>query len=164
MLRIIFAGVILLGLCGCSNGPISDISPKCNNFKCDFEIAGSDLSGELSVNAEGDLSLVFSGPDIINGTGIRVKENSVIIEFQGISERYSRNDAPKDSPALHIYDALIEMPKCEPLFDGDETVIKGNSPSGNFTAVLDGKGFITRMSFLEIESDIILKNHSSFID
>ena len=163
MLRIILTGIILLGLCGCSNDSISDISPKCNNFKCDFEIAGSDLSGEMSVNVEGDLSLVFSGPDIINGTGIRVKENSVIIEFQGISERYVRSDAPKDSPALHIYDALIQIPNCEPLLDGEETVVKGKSLSGDFTAELDGKGCIIRISFPEIESEIILKNHSSYI-
>ena len=76
-----------MGLCGCSNHTVSDVEPIVKGFKCDFSVADSDLSGELFVNNEGDLSMVFSGPDIINNVGIRVKsltpkiiDNAITVE------------------------------------------------------------------------------------
>lgn len=143
--------------CGCSNGNLSDISPITKGFLCSFSVADSDLSGNLSVNAEGDLSLVFSGPDIINGIGIRVKEESVIIEVDGISERYPRNEVPTDSPALLIYDALTTAKDFSPTTDGDRIVLKGK----DFLLTLDGYGYITEMEFDGSDTVISLSEHST---
>ena len=151
------AAVILCCLfCGCSNGILSDISPITKGFSCDFSIADSDLSGQLSVNIEGDLSLVFEGPDIINGIGIRVKEESIIIEVDGISERYPRNDAPPDSPALLIYDALSAAKDISPAADSDRIILKGK----DYLLTLDGYGYITKMEFDGSDTVISLSEHS----
>lgn len=148
-----------MGLCGCSNHTVSDVEPIVKGFKCDFSVADSDLSGELFVNNEGDLSMVFSGPDIINNVGIRVKEESVIIEVQGISERYSRSEAPKDSPALHIYDALLYMKSLTPKIIDNAITVEGSSQSGGFTAILNGTGYITELRFDKIDMVFKFDNH-----
>ena len=142
---------------GCSEHTVSDVTPKVTSFRCDFEIVDSDLSGQMSVNREGDLSVIFSGPDIINGTAIRVKEDSVILEFQGISERYSREETPKDSPAVLLYDAFCNSQSKTPkLSDGDITVETATN-NGKCTLTLNGMRFITK---IETPQHIfILSNH-----
>lgn len=146
--------------CGCSNNSLTDISPITNKFSCNFSVADSDLSGQLSVNAEGDLSLVFGGPDIINGIGIRVKEESVIIEVDGVSERYARSEVPTDSPALLIYDALTVAKNFSPTADGDRIVLIGKGDSGGFSLTLDGYGYITEMNFDISDASITLTEHT----
>lgn len=138
---------------------MSDVEPIVKGFKCDFSVADSDLSGELFVNNEGDLSMVFSGPDIINNIGIRVKEETVIIEVQGMSERYSRSEAPTDSPALYIYDSLISMKSLSPKITDDVITVKGSSQSGGFTAILNGTGYITELRFDKIDTVFKFDNH-----
>lgn len=103
--------------------------------------------------------MIFKGPDIINNVGIRVKEESVIIEVQGISERYSRDETPKDSPALHIYDALLSMDKLKPIIKNSSVIISGKSESGNFKAILSDSGYITELHFDEISTSLSFKNH-----
>ena len=151
------AALICCLFCGCSNGILSDISPITKGFSCKFSIADSDLSGQLSVNLEGDLSLIFNGPDIINGIGIRVKEESVIVEVDGISERYPRNDAPPDSPALLIYDALSAAKDFSPTADGDRIILKGK----DCILMLDGYGYITKMEFDGSDTVVYLSEHST---
>ena len=148
-----------MGLCGCSNHKASDIEPITKGFNCDFSIVSSDLSGELSINSEGDLSIVFSGPDIINNVGIRVKEESIIIEVHGISERYTRAQAPQDAPALYIYDALASINKLTPVVKNDEIYISGKCKSGNFKAILNGTGYITKLMFDQIDTVFVFENH-----
>ncbi len=146
-------------ICGCSKHGATDIKPKAFGFKCDFTVEGSDLSGEMSVNAEGDLSMVFTGPDIINGTGVRVKEDSIIVEVHGISQRYKRSDAPNDSPAILIYDALVEMKSATPVISDGEIKVFSAGNSGEFSATLDGTGHIILFSFAESDTVLHLKNH-----
>lgn len=103
--------------------------------------------------------MVFSGPDIINNVGIRVKEETVIIEVQGISERYSRSEAPTDSPALYIYDSLISMENLTPMAVDDVVMVKGSGQSGSFTAILNGTGYVTELKFDKIDTVLKLENH-----
>ena len=151
--------LLIVGLCGCSNHKASDIEPITRGFKCNFSVVDSDLSGELFVNAEGDLSMIFKGPDIINNVGIRVKEESVIIEVAGLSERYSRADAPNDSPALYAYDAFISMNDFTPFFENDVISVSGKSKSGGFKALINGTGYITELHFDNIDTVLNFENH-----
>ena len=154
--------VILLICCilsGCSKHETENIIPLVKGFECDFSIADSDLNGQLSVNQEGDLSLVFSGPDIINGVGIRVKEESVIVEVKGISERYSINEAPSNSPALLLYYALISMADKHPKVIDNKIQIIGSSQSCGYKATLNGTGQIVSIDFEENDITLNFTNH-----
>ncbi len=131
--------------------------PKTASFGCDFSINDSDLSGSISVNSEGDLSVIFNGPDIINGTAVRVKEESVILEFQGISERYSREETPPDSPAVLLYDALICARNKKPTVIDGEIAIRDSTSNNKFTITLNGMGFVTKAELDEIT--FIFTNH-----
>lgn len=146
-------------ICGCSKDDVSDITPITKSFKCDFSIEGSDLNGELSVNSEGDLSIVFSGPDIINGTAIRIREESVIIDVQGAVERYARDTVPEDSPALYIYDALTATENLKPKVNNNKIYIDGDCLSGGFSAVLNGTGFITELTLHDTGTTVFFNNH-----
>ena len=130
---------------GCSEHKVSDITPKITSFKCDFEITESDLSGQLSVNSEGDLSVIFNGPDIINGTAVRVKEESVILEFQGISERYSRDETPDDSPAVLLYDAFSNAQSKIPTLSDGDIIVQTATNDGKCRLTLNGMGFVTKI-------------------
>lgn len=142
---------------GCSKHEIEEIKPKVTSFQCDFEIIDSDLSGQLSVNNEGDLSIIFKGPDIINGTAIRVKEESIIVEVQGISERYSRADTPSNSPALLLYDAFIASKTKRPNVKNSEIVVTGVANDNAFVLTLNGMGFISKADFENL--NFIFTNH-----
>ena len=153
--------LICIGLCGCSNQSKLDVTPIAKGFECDFSITDSSVSGEMSVNIEGDLSFIFSGPDIINTLSIRIKEQSVILEVQGISERYKREEVPKDSPLLLIYDALLSMPtdELDVTVSDSKTIVSGNNANGNYKATLDGTGHITEISFSKSDTVIQFSNH-----
>lgn len=145
-------------LCGCSKSETADITPITNGFKCDFSIKDSDLSGELSVNQDGYLTVIFSGPDIINGTSISVKEEIIIIEVQGVTEQYARSTVPDDSPALYIYDALLAADGIEPEIIDDEIQISGICRSGDFTAVLSGTGFLNSITLQDTGTTLSFRN------
>lgn len=137
---------------------MSDITPITSGFECDFSIEGSDLSGELSVSRDKTLTVVFSGPDIINGTSICINGEVVKVEVQGITEKYARSTVPESSPALCIYDALISAEGITPTVKNDEIYIEGESRSGNFSAALNGTGFITEITFESCAATVIFKN------
>ncbi len=112
----------------------------------------------MSVNSEGELSIIFTKPDFINGLGIRVKEESVITEVQGISERYSRNEAPDDSPALYIYDILCVANSFEAEIINDEITLSGTCLSGDFSLKLNGTGYISQIVLSKTDTVFDLKN------
>ncbi len=89
--------------------------------------------------------MIFSGPDIINGTAIRVKEESVILEFQGISERYSLEETPKDSPAVLLYDAFSNAQSKAPTLSDGDIIVETATTDGKCTLTLNGMGFVTKI-------------------
>ena len=137
---------------------MSDITPITSGFECEFLVEGSDLAGEMSVSQDKILTMVFSGPDIINGTSICINGEVVTVEVQGITEKYSRSSVPKSSPALCIYDALISAESISPSVKNDIIYIEGDSQSGSFSATLNGTGFITEINLYDSATTVIFKN------
>ncbi len=144
--------------CGCSKQRYYDIIPVTENIKCDFKIENSDLAGELTINAEGDLSLIFTSPDNIKDTGIRIKEECFIIEVHGISNRYPINEAPKDSPAICLYDAFNASKSISPTLIDDVITVKGSSESCDFSMEISNAGYITKIS-LGDHTVFLFSNH-----
>ena len=138
---------------------MSDITPITSGFECEFLVEGSDLAGEMSVSQDKILTMVFSGPDIINGTSICINGEVVTVEVQGITEKYSRSSVPKSSPALCIYDALISAESIAPSVKNDKIYIEGDSQSGSFSATLNGTGFITEIALNDSATTVTFKNH-----
>ncbi len=151
--------IICLCLNGCINKYEVEIAVVSCGFKCEFGIIGSELSGEMTVNQDGKLNMVFSGPDIINGVGITVVGETVIIDVRGITERYSRNTVPKDSPATYLYDILADISTLTPQINNDEITVSGNCESGKYDAVLNGTGFIEGITLADTGLNIEFKNH-----
>lgn len=131
-----------------------------DSFKCDFSLDGSDLGGEMSVNREGDITFLFTSPDSINGTSIRVKEESVILEVHGISERYPRSDVPSGSPTLYIYDVLTAAPTLAPTPTDTKFRLEGQCISGGFSAEIGGTGFIESLTLKSSGSVFNFSNHA----
>lgn len=131
---------------GCSNSDTNEISPILSGFKCDFTIENSGLSGELEVENDGNLIISFSGDDIINGLKMQVKQEAVTVDVNGITESYSREEVPENSPAFCIYDALISSKNIKPKSDGDYFKIDGDCKSGKFSIKLNSSGFISELA------------------
>ncbi len=150
----------LILVCGCTTSKADDIVPILKGFACDFSVDGSDLGGELSVNSEGDVTFLFVSPSNINGTSIRVKEESIILEVHGISERYLRSSVPNSAPTLYIYDSLNSAASIKPRIFDDSILIDGTSESGKYTLYLGGTGFIERIALHGTGTFFNLSNHS----
>lgn len=114
----------------------------------------------MSVNSEGDVTFVFASPSNINGTSIRVKEESVILEVHGISERYLRSSVPASAPTLYIYDSLDSAASIKPRIFEDGILIDGTSDSGKYTLYLGGTGFIERIVLHGTGTVFNFSNHS----
>lgn len=151
--------ILCLSFNGCVNKNEVDISVINCDFKCDFNIPNSDLSGEMTVKDDGKLSMFFSGPDIINGVGITVAGETIIIEVKGITERYSRSTVPEDSPATYIYDILKDIKSQIPEIKNEEITVLGNSASGEYEAVLSGTGFVETLTLKDTGVHITFTNH-----
>lgn len=143
---------------GCSSSGENEISPVFSGFKCDFTIENSDLSGELEVENDGVLTISFSGDDIINGLKIQVKQESLTVDVNGITETYSRQEVTENSPAFYIYDALITSKQIKPKLNGEFFIIDGNSKSGKFSVKLNSSGFIAELTLNDSRTVLLFKN------
>ncbi|MBQ1183857.1 MAG: hypothetical protein IIX60_05365 [Clostridia bacterium] len=143
---------------GCSNSEENEISPILSGFTCEFTIESSGLSGELNVEKDGVLTICFIGDDIINGLKMQVKQESVTVDVNGITETYSRQEVPENSPAFCIYDALIASKQIKPKLSGDVFTLNGNSKSGNFSIKLNNSGFISEIALINSDTVFLLKN------
>lgn len=152
--------LLCFAFCGCSNHGSDSVEVITASFKCDFSVDGSDLGGEMSVNGEGDITFLFSSPDNINGTSIRVKEESVILEVHGISERYPRSQVPSGSPTLYIYDVLTAASALTPTPDDTSFRLDGQCLSGGFSAKIGGTGFIESLTLKSSGSVFCFSNHA----
>lgn len=143
---------------GCSSSGENEISPVFSGFKCDFTIENSDLSGELEVENDGVLTLSFSGDDIINGLKMQVKQESLTVDVNGITETYSREEVPENSPAFCIYDALITSKQIKPKLNDEFFIIDGSSKSGKFSIKLNNSGFISELILNNSNTVFLFKN------
>ena len=143
---------------GCSNSKGDEITPILSGFKCDFTIEGSELSGEVEVENDGVLTVSFSGDDIINGLKMQVKQEALTVDVNGITETYSREEVPENSPAFCIYDALICSKNLKPKADGDYFTIDGECKSGDFSIKLSSSGFISELSLNNSDTVFLFKN------
>lgn len=143
---------------GCSNSETNEISPILSGFKCDFTIENSELSGEIEVENDGVLAISFSGDDIINGLKMQVKQETVTVDVNGITETYSREEVPENSPAFYIYDALISSKEIKPRLNGEFFIIDGNSQSGKFSVKLNSSGFIAELTLNNSGTVLLFKN------
>ena len=143
---------------GCSNSKGNEITPILSGFKCDFTIEGSELSGEIKVENDGVLTVSFSGDDIINGLKMQVKQEAVTVDVNGITETYSREDVPENSPAFYIYDALIASKNIKPKSDGDCFKIDGKCKCGDFSIKLSSSGFVSELSLNNSDTIFIFKS------
>ncbi len=143
---------------GCSNSDTNEISPILSGFKCDFTIENSELTGEIGVENDGVLTISFSGDDIINGLKLQVKQESVTVDVNGITQAYSRQEVPENSPSFYIYDALIESKEIKPKFNGEFFIIDGNSQSGKFSIKLNSSGFISELTLNDSGTVFFFKN------
>ncbi len=143
---------------GCSNSDTNEISPILSGFKCDFTIENSELSGEIEVENDGVLTISFSGDDIINGLKMQVKQETVTVDVNGITETYSREEVPENSPAFCIYDALIASKQIKPKLNGEFFSIDGNSQSGKFFVKLNSSGFISELTLNDSGTVLLFKN------
>ena len=143
---------------GCSNSETNEISPILSGFKCDFTIENSELSGEIEVENDGVLTISFSGDDIINGLKMQVKQETVTVDVNGITETYSREEVPENSPAFYIYDALISSKEIKPRLNGEFFIIDGNSKSGKFSVILNSSGFIAELTLNNSGTVLLFKN------
>ncbi|MBO5747010.1 MAG: hypothetical protein J6S13_07995 [Clostridia bacterium] len=146
-------------LCGCSNNEVYNISPVTSNFKCDFVIQNSKEHGELTVSESGDVTFLFQSDDSVNGLSITVKRDNIIIDVHGITEKYSRDELPDDSPILIFYESLLNASNSSPKLKGDEIIVSGETPNGTYTLLLDSSGFITQIEFDSISTKINFSNH-----
>ena len=155
--------LIFACLCGCSNKGSRNVIPITKGFNCDFLISDLSLSGEMSVNVEGDISFIFTEPENIKSLSVRIKEESIILEVQGISERFKREEVPDDSPLLLVYDALQSMSVGElDITDFDSrTFVSSNNRNGSYKAMLDATGYITELSFSKCYTAIQFTNHTN---
>lgn len=143
---------------GCSNSGKNEISPILSGFKCDFTIENSELSGEIEVQNDGNLIISFSGDDIINGLKMQVKQEAVTVDVNGITETYSRQEVPEDSPAFYIYDALTASKNIKPKSDGDYFKINGDCKNGEFSVKLNSSGFISELTLNDSGTVLLFKN------
>ncbi len=143
---------------GCSNSKGDEITPILSGFKCDFTIENSELTGEIDVEYDGTLTISFSGDDIINGLKMQVKQESVTVDVSGITETYSREEVPEDSPAFYIYDTLIVSKNIKPKLSGDYFKIDGKCKSGDFSIKLNSSGYVSKLSLNNSDTVFILKN------
>lgn len=152
--------LIFACLCGCSKQAYNDVLPITKGFECEFEVVDSNLSGNMFINVEGELSFIFESPDIINSMAIRIKEDSVILEVHNLSERYRRDSVPNDSPLLLIYDALLSM-SCDALettVSDSNILVMSSNQNGSYKATIDGNGFITKITFVESNTTFTFYN------
>ena len=146
---------------GCSSAGNYGITPVLDKFKCDFSVEESEISGEIEVDENGTLTILFTGGDIINGIKMQVKEETLNIDVNGISEVYSRNEMPKSSPAFYIYDALIAAKQLTPSLKNEKFIIAGDCQSGPYILTLNDTGFIEKISPIGSGLNFCLTNHVS---
>lgn len=117
------------------------------------------MHGELTVSKSGDVTFLFQGDDSVNGLSITVKQDSIIIDIRSITEKYSRDELPDDSPILVFYESLKSASNSTPELNGEKITVSGKNSYASYDLLLDSSGFIT-----QIESDansykIRLSNH-----
>lgn len=113
----------------------------------------------MSVDNSGAVSLVFNGPDIINGISITVYDTVCKIEVQNISETYPIDQIPQDSPALLIYNALKTISDTSPTTSNGEIVANLLNKQSNYILTLDSTGFITAIKTKDLSIEIVFSNH-----
>lgn len=146
---------------GCSSAESEGVTPVLDKFKCDFSIEESELSGEIEVDENGALTILFSGDDIINGIKMQVKDETLNVDVNGVAEVYSRNEVPENSPLFYIYDALISAKQSTPTLKGDIFIIEGDCKSGPYILTLSGTGFIEKFSPVDSGLSFYFANHVS---
>ncbi len=108
----------------------------------------------MTVDENRDLTVVFSTPEKIAGFGMTVQTDGVIIELQGITEKYSMQEIPGDSPAVKLYNALITAEGLTPSGNDGEITVEHE----DFSALLNGTGFITQISFKDTRLSMLFSN------
>ncbi len=154
------SAVITCLTAGCSNIDVDNISPILSGFQCDFSIEDSELSGSLTVQNDNAVTFEFSGNDIINGLTLQVKDNTVTVYVNGITEAYSKAEVPDSSPAVYVFDALISAKQIKPVLKNELFSISGNSNSGKFELIIGTTGFIESVTLIKTNLKINFTNHS----
>ena len=113
----------------------------------------------MNVDSEGNVSMIFHGPDIIDGISISVTKAKCTIDVEGITKTYSVDQIPSDSPIILVYKALNKAENISTKTTNKKTTIENNSEYGNYILEIDSIGFITSLKSTKNSTEIIFSNH-----
>lgn len=150
--------ILMSSLCCCTAPQISDLKPLVSDFSCDFNVCDSELSGYLTVDHQGNISLEIKTPERLIGTKISVDEHSISIDTLGLTKSFDKDIVPEYSEVIHLYDAL-QFTKDLHLTEHDGSITaSGTSKSGEFLIHFDDLGYPTSIELSEIDTKINFNN------
>ena len=115
MKKIIFALVLLILMCSCSQKSIQKPETVFNSATITVSTKDTSISGTASRSGANMWSFTFTAPDNIKGLTVTKKGGGYETSFMGLTRTHADTPLEKDSPIEDIFSLLeyIEQNECE---------------------------------------------------
>ncbi len=112
VLSFLTAVVLIFSFSGCSSGS-SNITPitKGIYFNAELEYYNEYFKAEVLVEQNGDMKMLFSSPNEINGLSYTFNGDEVTAEYLGLSYKTDISETSNGAVALKLYNALRDTQK-----------------------------------------------------
>lgn len=145
MKKLVFAAVIALLFCGCSN--TAEITPQeiAEVYKQDFSAKALAVFGEneteMSIVKNGmSISIIANSPAELEGMGIEIFDEHAVVTYDGMEQEIRKDSLPEGTPFLlleELFDELSEADEFTLSTENENLVAKND----DFTAVLSAEDF-----------------------
>ncbi len=125
---------------------------------CEFSLENCNISGQLSVDENGECTFEFLTPSELNGTIINVNQGFVNIESNGYKSEIEAENFPQNSFVLNLYSALLSLSEHNPINESGKISIIVTNDTEGYKLWFNNLGILETAYFNNTQNKILFRN------